>query len=70
MFWSYEIFPEITLKSGGGPHPNSSALKEIAIFRKPQGATHEMGSESAQGLPRNVYKQRERAQQRGDIQAR
>ena len=28
-----EIFPEITPKSGGGPPTNSSALKEIAIFR-------------------------------------
>ena len=28
-----EIFLEITQKSSGGPHTNSSALKEIAIFR-------------------------------------
>ena len=32
-FWSSETFPEIMLKSNGGPPTNSSALKEIAIFR-------------------------------------
>ena len=56
VFRSSEIFLEIMPKSSRGPHTNSSALKEIAIFRKSQGATHEMGSASARGLPRNIYK--------------
>ena len=33
VIWVSEIFPEITLKSSGGPPTNSSALKEISIFR-------------------------------------
>ena len=56
VFRLSEICIEIMPKSSRGPHTNSSALTEIAIFRKSQGATHEMGSASARGLPRNIYK--------------
>ena len=51
-----EIFLEITPKSSGGPPTNSSALKEFSISRKLNTQRHEIGTGSAQGRPRNMYK--------------
>ena len=51
-----EIFLEITPKSSGGaPHEFERPQGNLDIST-PQHTTREMGSASAQGLPRNIYK--------------